>query len=76
MISVRPASWVIVWHGKNFNVAIFLDTINVINVKLCLMVLLIELYLPFDTASNDFNPISRSQQCQLFSNDIFLFLSN
>ena len=30
----------------NFNIAIFLDTLNVINVKLCLMVELIELY-PF-----------------------------
>ena len=30
--------------GINFNVVIFLDTINVINVKLCIMVVLIELY--------------------------------
>ena len=35
------AGWVIVQCGKNFNVAIFLDTINVVNVKLCMMVLLI-----------------------------------
>ena len=32
--------------GKNFNVAIFSDTIIMINVKLCMMVVLIELY-PF-----------------------------
>ena len=32
--------------GKNFYIAIFLDTINMINVKLCMMVVLIELY-PF-----------------------------
>ena len=30
---------------KNFNIGIFSDTINVINVKFCVMVLLIELYL-------------------------------
>ena len=29
--------------GKNFYIAIFLDTINMINVKLCMMVVLIEL---------------------------------
>ena len=34
---------VIIGHGKNFNVAIFLDTINVINVKPCMMVLVIDL---------------------------------
>ena len=44
MISVRLASHVIVRHGKNFNIVILLDTINVINVKLCMMVL-IEFYL-------------------------------
>ena len=32
--------------GNNFNVAIFSDTINTINVKLCMMVVLTELY-PF-----------------------------
>ena len=30
--------------GKKFNFAIFLDTINIINDKLCMMVVLIELY--------------------------------
>ena len=38
------AGQVTVLHDKNFNVAIFSDTINVINVKLCMMVLLIKLY--------------------------------
>ena len=33
-------------RGKNLNVAIFSDTVNVKNVKLCIMVLLTELY-PF-----------------------------
>ena len=32
--------------GNNFNVLIFSDTTNVINVELCMMVVLIELY-PF-----------------------------
>ena len=31
--------------GKNFNFVIFSDTVNMINVKLCMMVVLIELYL-------------------------------
>ena len=41
----HPAGWLIVRCGKNFNVAVFSDTMNVINFKLCMMVLLIELYL-------------------------------
>ena len=45
MISVRPASRVIVQSGKNFNIAIFSDAGNMVNVKLCMIVLLIELYL-------------------------------
>ena len=30
--------------GKTFNVVLFLDTINMMNVKLCMMLVLIELY--------------------------------
>ena len=41
MISVLLAGQVIVWRGKTFNVAIFSDTINVINVAICMMILLI-----------------------------------
>ena len=37
MISARPAGWLSVC-GKNFTIAIFSDTINMINVKLCLLV--------------------------------------
>ena len=44
-ISVRPAGRLYVCD-KNFNVAIFLDTIYITNAKLCMIVLLIELY-PF-----------------------------
>ena len=39
----RPAVSV---YGKNFNVSIFSDTLNMINVKLYMRVVLIELY-PF-----------------------------
>ena len=35
---------------RNFNIGIYSDTINVINVKLCMMSLLIELYM-FITSS-------------------------
>ena len=30
---------------ENFNIRIYTDTVNVINVKLCIMVLLVEFYL-------------------------------
>ena len=46
MIGVGLAGWPMFVRGKNFNVGIFLDTINMINVKLCMMVVFIELY-PF-----------------------------
>ena len=48
---------------KNFNTVIYSDTINVITVTLCIMVLLSELYL-FISLSSDLDHISRSQQCQ------------
>ena len=41
MISAWPVSWVIVWYGKNFDTAIYLDTMSMINVKLRMMILLI-----------------------------------
>ena len=44
MVSVRTDSRVPVCV-KNFSVAIYSDTINMINVKLCMMVIFIELYL-------------------------------
>ena len=46
MISVRPVGGRVTVGGKNFNVAIFSNTVNMINVKLCMMVMLIKLY-PF-----------------------------
>ena len=45
MISVGLAGWMIVWYGKNFDIAVFSDTMNVRNVKLCMILLLVELYL-------------------------------
>ena len=45
MISVWPASQLIVQCGKNLNATNFFDLINVTNVRLCMMILLIELYL-------------------------------
>ena len=45
MISVRPASGLSVC-GKNLKIAIFLDTMNMINVNLCIMVGLTDFY-PF-----------------------------
>ena len=44
-VNVRPACRIIVQHSKNLNVAIFLEARNVINVKLCTVVLVTELYL-------------------------------
>ena len=52
MISVRPAGRLSVC-GENFNVAIISDTIDMTNVKLCMMVALIELY-PFIPVSVTF----------------------
>ena len=45
MIRLEPVDRGDVLRGKNFNVAIFLDTIKVMNVKLCMVALLIETYL-------------------------------
>ena len=46
MISVGPVDQWGVLRGKNLNVAIFLDTIKMMNVKLCMAARLIEPY-PF-----------------------------
>ena len=59
-VAGRPAK------GKNFNIMIFSDTMNMINVKLCMMVVLIELshsyhfqwpwlYFKVTAVSNSFN---------------------
>ena len=57
------AVWLTVQHGKNFNTAIFLDTVNVINVKHCMMVL------------SDLDHISSSQLSQTVVTENFVFLS-
>ena len=58
---------------EDFNIWIYLDTINVINVKLRMMVLLIELYL-FVPLSYDH--ISRSKERRTVLTENFVFLSN
>ena len=52
-----------VWY-KNFNVAIFLDTVNVIKVKLCVLALVVELYLfvPLSVALTIFQGLSSVNQ--------------
>ena len=60
MISIRLtghlATWPSVWHGKNFNIAIFLEALSVIEVKLCMVVELIEFYsfIPWSVTSITF----------------------
>ena len=65
---------VIVRHGKNFNVAIFSDTTNVINVKLCMMILLTELYplIPLQMTLSIFQGHSSVKQ---FLTEICIFFS-
>ena len=58
---------------ENFNTGIFSDTINVINIKLCMMVPHINLYL-FFTLFSELDTISKSQQCQAVLTENFLFL--
>ena len=55
-VGCRPAGRLIVRRGENFNGAIFSDGINVINIKMCMTVLLIELYLfiPLSVTLNAF----------------------
>ena len=65
----------IVRRGENVNVAIFSDTVNIINVKLCMMVVLSYLY-PFIPLSVTLIVISRSQQCQTVLNEKLMFLSD
>ena len=74
VISVRPAGRVSVC-GKNINVAIFSDTVNMIKDKLCVMVVLIELYpfIPLSVTLIVFQGLSSVEQFQL---NIFMFLSD
>ena len=48
---------------EHVNTWVFSDTLNVINVRVCMMVLLIELYL-----FSDLNHSLRSQQCETVFN--------
>ena len=53
--------------GKTFNVAIFSDTINMINVKFCMMVVLIELcpFIPLSLTLIAFQDHSSGKQFYL-----------
>ena len=44
MISVRPLASCVSVCGKNFNIVIFLDTMNMINFELCMVVVFVEFY--------------------------------
>ena len=59
---------------KNINTGIFSDIINVINVKLRMISLLIELYLSISLSVTDH--ISRSQQYQTVFIENVMFLSD
>ena len=63
-------------YDKNFNVAIFWDIVNMINVKLCMMVVLTELYSYIPISMTLFT--SSPQQCQavLTENSVKIFLSD
>ena len=64
MISAKPHGRPIVRMWQNFNVAIFSDSINVINAKLCMMIVLIELcpFIPLSTTFVVFQGYSRVKQ--------------
>ena len=42
--SCDSVSWQLPWHGTKVNIVILLDTIDVISFKLCMMVVLIQLW--------------------------------
>ena len=60
MFFVGQMSWIV----ENFNIRICSDTVNVIYVKLCMMVLLIELYvfIAFSVALSIFQGHSNVEQ--------------
>ena len=60
---------------ENSNSGIFSDTVNIINVKLCMMVLYIKL-LPVHKTFSDLDIILRSQQCQIVLPEKFMFLTD
>ena len=75
MISVELASPVIVQCDKNFNVAIFLDTMNVMDVNFCMMVLLMELYL-FIPLSLTLTKVTRVSDCFKWEFHVLIWLSS
>ena len=69
MISVRPAMCLYV--AKMLNIAIFSNIINTVNVKLCMVVLLIELYLFISLPLT----LTKFQGCSTVTEN-FVFLSS
>ena len=67
MICVGPAGRVICPVLKLFNIAVFSDTVNVMNIKLCMMVLLTELclFIPLSMTVTVFQGHSCVKQFQL-----------
>ena len=74
MVSIRPAACWLSGVAKKINIVIFSDTINVINVKLCMMLLLIDLYLFIPLSVTDH--ISRSKECQTILTEKFMLSSD
>ena len=72
----RQAGRWTVRRGKDFHVAIFSDTINLINANLCMMVLLAELYpfIPLSVTLIVFQGHSSVKQENVFSSPIKLKL--
>ena len=62
--------------GKHFNVAIFSDTIPMINGKLCMMLVPMHRALPIRTTFSDLDCISMSQQCQTVLTEKFMLISD
>ena len=58
---------------QSLNVAIFSNTINIINGKHCMMIVLMYEALPSHIIFSDFDFISRSQQCQTVLTEKFVF---
>ena len=72
--NLHVLGWSSVWFVKNFNIGMFSDTINKIDVKLNDGTT--HLALPFHYSFSDPDIISRSQQCQAVLTENFMFLSS
>ena len=69
----QSAGLLIVRRGKNFDVAIFSDTISMISVQLCMTVLLIELY-PFIPLSMTLTIFKVTAVSNSFDSKLYVFI--